>query len=347
MDSFAQASMSRNRCISDETLLGYLLLALPDEEQWRIECLENSNPELRQRIQDLRDLLQPMKATSQPSEPSGNLTAATMAFIEQSTHGSNQLAGRSDPQMSQPIFESNRSTRLAWIDSLVTLAAGIVVLSILIPSVWSSRESARRISCASNLRELGHALSLFAYGNADHRLPGIDKSGPLSFAGVYTIRLKHAGLLETPSWIWCSTVGGIDLSEEIPTVYTYLAGTPRQQQSWKYAAVGNYSYNLGNMVDGEYATPCINGRSHFAVLGDSLMSNNLNEDVGAVHGANLANILYEDGRIQSVLLHPRNSANMLDNPYLNRDMQQAVGRDLHDTCLGPSFQNPFKPVVLE
>ena len=32
--------------------------------------------------------------------------------------------------MSQPLFESNRSTRLAWIDSLVALAAGIVLLTI-------------------------------------------------------------------------------------------------------------------------------------------------------------------------------------------------------------------------
>ncbi len=342
--------MSRDSNISDETLLGYLLLALPDAEQWRIECLENSNPELRQRIQDLRDLLAPMNATLQTPEPSGKLTESTMAFINRSIQESNQSVGSvgsTVPQMTQPIFECNRSTRLAWIDSLVTLAAGVVILSILIPSVWRSRESARRISCASNLRELGHALSLFAYGNEENRLPGIEKSGPLSFAGVYAFRLKDAGLLDSSNWMWCPAVGGMDLGEEIPTLYTYLAGTPRQQRSWIYAAAGNYSYNLGNMVDGEYATPCINGRSHFAVLGDSLVPNSQNVESGAVHGANLANVLYEDGRIQTVQLHQKNSAIMLDNPYLNRDMQQAVGRDLNDACLGPSFQNPFKPVVLE
>ncbi len=342
--------MSRNCSISDETLLGYLLIALPEAEQWRIECLENSDPELRQRIQDLRDLLEPLKATAQPTEPRADLTESTMAFIERAT-GSLSSTPAADPsqlKMSPPIFECSRSTKLAWIDSLVTLAAGIVILSILIPSVWSSRETARRISCSSNLRELGHALSLFAYGNPEHRLPVIEESGPLSFAGVYAVRLKQMGLLDTSQWIWCSSRDGIEVGKEIPTVHSYLAGTPRQQQSWRHFTCGSYSYNLGNMIDGEYETPCLNGKSHFAMLGDTLLINDKDDDQSRqVHGANLMNVLYEDGRIQSVLMRHKNASGMFDNPYLNLDELQAVGQDLNDTCLGPSFQNPFKPIVLE
>ncbi len=346
--------MSRNCSISDETLLGYLLLALPDAEQWRIECLENTDPELRQRIQDLRDLLEPMRVSSRSDEPRSDLTESTMAFIEQATSGeksdqtTSPIAGTSELKMSPPIFESSRPTRLAWIDSLVTLAAGIVILSILIPSVWSSRETARRLSCANNLRELGHALNLFASSNSENRLPIIEESGPLSFAGIYAVRLKQMGLLDTSKWIWCSAVDGLDVGKEIPSVQSYLAGTPWQQQSWRYLTGGSYSYNLGNMSNGEYSTPCLNGKSQFAVLGDSLLvNNNFDENTRQVHGTNLTNVLYEDGRIQSVFWRQKNAAVMLDNPYLNRDMQQAVGRDLNDTCLGPSFQNPFKPVVIE
>ena len=344
--------MSRNSCITDETLIGYLLFALPEAEQWRIECLENSDPELRQRIQDLRGLLEPLKLSPEVIEPRHNLTASTMKFIEQATQHADAQGASAELKMSQPIFESDRSTRFAWIDSLVTLAAGIVILSILIPSVWNSRESARRISCASNLRELGHAFSMFAHGNSDHQLPKIETSGPLSFAGVYTVRLKEAGLLDSSKWVWCPAVARLDVSNEIPTVQAYLASSPWQKQNWKYSVGGNYSYNLGNIVDGDYETPCLNGRSHFAVLGDSILPSNGDDSKGddsrgIVHAMNAANILYEDGRVQSVRIQHKNVSAMLDNPYLNRDMEQAVGHGLDDTCLGPSFQNPFKPVSLE
>ena len=107
---------------------------------------------------------------------------------------------------------------------------------------------------------------------------------------------------------------------------------------------GNYSFNLGNVVEGDYETPGFNGKSYFAVIGDSILPVTSDEEAAAVHGGNLANVLYDDGRIQTVHLHQRNVAPMLDNPYLNREMQQAVGHGLDDTCLGPSFQNPFKPL---
>ena len=106
------------------------------------------------------------------------------------------------------------------------------------------------------------------------------------------------------------------------------------------------SFNLGNMVDSDYTTPSLNGRTYFAVLGDSLPKI-ADDELEAVHGANVANVLYDDGRIQSVQVKCRNVSTLLDNPYLNRDMQQAVGKGLGDTCLGPSFQNPFKPVRSE
>ncbi|HUP80330.1 MAG TPA: hypothetical protein VM260_17375 [Pirellula sp.] len=336
--------MSRNNRISDETLFGYLLIALPEEEQWRIETLALSDSILRQRIKDLRDLLGPMGELSSPVEPRADLTTTTMAFIEAASKSGDSLLSVPSVRMSQPLFESDRATRLAWIDSLVALAAGIVVLTLLLPSIWYSRESSRRISCASNLRELGHAISLFSQVDTERRLPRIEVDGPLSFAGVYAMRLKDAGLLESRKWIWCPAVESFDVDQPIPSLQTFLAASPRQQQNLKNTVGGNYSFNLGNEVEGDYVTPGFNGKSYFAVIGDSLLSVATDEETTAVHGGNLANVLYDDGRIQSVHLHQRNVAPMLDNPYLNREMQQAVGHGLDDTCLGPSFQNPFKPV---
>ena len=329
--------------ISDETLFGYLLLALPEAEQWRIESLTISDSKLRQRIEDLRELLDPIRDLSSPVEPVADLTATTMALIEQAEQ-SDSLPTNPIERMSQPLFESDRATRLAWIDSLVALAAGIVILSILLPSVWYSRESSRKSFCVSNLRELGHAMSLYAQGDSNRKIPQIALDGPLAFAGVYAIRLKDVGLLESPKWLWCPASESFDVGQSIPSLRAFLAATYRHQQNLKNTAGGNYSYNLGNLVDGDYETASFNGRSHFALIGDSLLSVASEGGTGAVHDGNVSNVLYDDGRIQSIRLHQKNDSRMLDNPYLNREMQQAVGRGLDDTCLGPSFQNPLKPL---
>ena len=339
--------MSRNSNISDETLLGFLLSALPEAEQWRIESLAIADAVLRQRIEDLRDLLGPLSELSHPVDLPNDLTASTMAFIEQATDKAEHSPKLSGTGMSQPLFESDRSTRLAWIDSLVALAAGVVILTVLLPSIWYSRDSSRRSSCAANLRELGHAISVFVQGDVKHRIPMIEMDGPLSFAGIYTMRLKEAGLLDSSKWVWCPAVECFDPSQSIPSIPVFLAGSPKQQQSLRYTIGGSYYYNLGNIVDGKYETPSL-GLSYFAVLGDSLLRVNADEEVATVHGANLANVLYEDGRIQSIPVCPRKAASvMLDNPYLNRDMKQAVGHGFDDSCLGPSFQNPFRPAKLE
>ena len=45
---------------SDETLLGYILGGLSDEENADIEALLLGNPSLQQRLRDLRSLLEPL-----------------------------------------------------------------------------------------------------------------------------------------------------------------------------------------------------------------------------------------------------------------------------------------------
>jgi hypothetical protein len=268
-----------------------------------------------------------------------------MAMIEKSQL-STEEPGHSELKMTQPLFESTRATRLAWIDSVVALAAGIAVLTVILPSIWYSRESARRASCAANLRELGHALELFTQNNSGRQLPKIDVSGPLSFAGVYSMRLKESGLLGASKWIWCPSEESLNAGQEVPSIQQFLSASPDTQERLRYSVMGNMSYNLGNIIDTDYTTPSLNGRTHFAVLGDTLPTIS-DDEVEAVHGANVANVLFDDGRIQSILIKCKNVSTLIDNPFLNWDMQQAVGKGPGDTCLGPSFQNPFQPVRIE
>jgi hypothetical protein len=343
--------MSRDQnYISDETLLGYLLGSLDDQEQRRIDELSSSDPVLQSRIRDLSDLLRPFQSTPVEFEPRCDLTADTMAFIRNaSSRGYAEPDGPHGTLMTMTPMtpQSSREWRVAWLDSLVALAAGIVILTFLLPSVLLTRESSRRMSCAANIRHIGEALQAFAYGNSDHRLPRIDPAGPLSFAGIYAIKLQDAGLLASPKKVWCPSRGYPTLDQPIPTTADYLSALPSTQSNWRYTVGGNYAYNLGHVVDGNYVTPSLGTEYSFAIMGDSLIAiDNEPSDVGPIHGRNAANVLFSDGRIQYVRVD-HIDATQMDNPYLNRAFQQAVGHGIEDCCLGPSFQSPLPPFKSE
>ena len=57
-----------------------------------------------------------------------------------------------------------RSHRLAFtlIEMIVSLATIALLLSLILPAIQHSRESARRMACASSLRQLGIAVAQYA-----------------------------------------------------------------------------------------------------------------------------------------------------------------------------------------
>lgn len=337
-----------NEHISDETLLGFLLEALPEEEQQKIALRVSSDPIVAQRVLDLKDLLEPHNSLDFTQDsvdrvqsefgPPYNLTESTMALIANSDQ-TLVPAG----SMTVPAFESKPATQLAWLDSLVALAAGIIILCVVAPSIFVSRESARRVTCAANLRELGQAIHSFAYGNTDRRVPNIDIHGPLSFAGIYPMRLKDAGLLVSSEHVWCPAAESIDLDQPIPTTITFLSASPSARTNLRYTAGGNYAYNLGYVLSGQYITPTMESNNNFALMGDTILSTESDGDSPVVHGRNAANILFADGQIRYVRID-RIDAIHVDHPYLNTEHKKAAGIGDQDCCLGPSHQFPLIPI---
>lgn len=51
------------------------------------------------------------------------------------------------------------------IDLLVSVAVMVVLISILLPSLSAARESAKRVVCASNVRQVGYAMQMYASEN--------------------------------------------------------------------------------------------------------------------------------------------------------------------------------------
>lgn len=343
-----------SREFSDETLLGFLLDGLPDEEMAQIEDALKGSDSLRQRLEGLKVLLEPLEETDEAFEPRADLVGEVVSLVAERESESRMLRANSTrPELSDPVrFEWSEvpaSTRIAWMDSFVTITAGIIILSILMPTVWHWREAARQFACADNLRNVGFGLLSYVNLTNSREIPPIEISGPKTFAGMYAIHLRDRGLLDSPHWLHCPSNRAVPIPAHVPTSQQFLASTPEQQQILRYVVGGNYAYNLGVWINGKYRTPRLDSPIQFAVLGDMWPSNHgvVQDTLEApmLHGDRAANMLFSDGSIRLIRIPTSSdagffSAASIDNPFLNRDLEQGVGIGYQDACLGPSYWRP-------
>ncbi|MFM8187146.1 MAG: hypothetical protein ACKN85_01580 [Pirellula sp.] len=344
---------------SDETLLGFILGGLSDQENAQVEEALACSESLRLRLRDLRSMLEPL-ADEFMADPLGDpdhgdpdvqvpsgLVDATMAAIQQQAPLSQQDRASFSHFATEPQWAQSPSNRLAWFDSLITIAAGIVVLSLVLPGILRWRESARQQECAENLRNLGSALGSFALFQPSHRLPKIDPAGPLAFAGIYSIRLQDNQLLESMRWLQCPNDSSSSLLVNVPTSQQFLEAPESKRFVWRMLAGGDYSYNLGSIVEGNYQAPSIESPARVAWIGDRLplelremrIAQDSDQEFQQ-HGTRGLNVLYNDGSVVWLKLPKLGQLATIDHPYLNAELKQAPGIGEADACLGPSHLLP-------
>lgn len=333
---------------SDEDLIGYLLDSLDDSELARIDEVLATNADARQRLADLRGLMLPFVGTKdEVFEPDNSLVGRTMDLIHvydrpaQETAPKPVMAG-----LSAVVDVAHRTVRTAWVDSLALMAVGITLLCMLLPSVWYTRDESRRFACSNNLREIGESLQRFTDTNQRHQFPKIETQGPMSFAGIYVVRLHEAGLLDSTRFLWCPTSPRATFQVSIPSTAQLIQAPADLHDSWRRFVGGSYAYNLGVLDKGVYRTPCSTD-SNVPILGDLVCEEDIKANLRPIiHGASITNILYSDGKVRAIKLPslvPSTSkvSDEIDHPYLNRALINAAGLDTNDWCLGPSHRSPL------
>jgi hypothetical protein len=354
--------------ISDEVLIAYLLGDSTPEQQLSVELQMEIDPSIGERLSQLRMVLGQIDSVRSEHEPPSDLFARTMARIDATnqpmeTPPSQENVEAEDRASVEETFLLNnardsksalaspltpnadgRNRRSLW-DSTALVVCMTLLSFMLLPTVLRARYEARKTQCAHNLQFLGHGLINLALADPQQRFPEVSAHGPHSFAGIYAVKLKDAGWLESPSQLHCPSLLGCKpmRSEElelnvIPSLSQLQTLDLGHLDVCRNTAGGDYSYNLGVVEDQVLVAPRCEGRANFAILADTPIHFNGSRQYAAHDGVGM-NVLYEDGHV-SFLRVACLEDSACDDPFFNLFHEREAGVNKQDACLGPSYFGP-------
>ena len=146
-------------------------------------------------------------------------------------------------------------TGFTLVELLVVLAIVLILTSLLMPGLRSARETANKLACASNMRQIGYAITAYAtdhnerlpysfFGSLDVQLPAemmaISTGGPTNtFEGIGRLLPRCGGYLDSRGCLYCPSHSGEHTLERYENV---LASTPGAGAPDTTRAYSNYHY---------------------------------------------------------------------------------------------------------
>jgi hypothetical protein len=272
-------------------LLGYLLGALDDAEQQRVDERVEYDRECCEGLTQWRRRLAPLEAVRPDFEPPPGLAARTCRFVASYIpRRADVLASRW--KMSPDQTPPSRASRFTWSDVAVVALLLITATATLLPAIYSSRFQSRVAACQNGLQQFGASLAQYSHQRGDS-LSRLANNGRLTSAGVAaTGWFKDSFLAANERTIcpdaWLATQGVVPVSLPARGRIVDLRQSPKAQ-TW------NVSYCPGTWQDGTANGPPLPPpQADMPLLADA-PSANLPGQTLASHGGRGRNVWFEDG----------------------------------------------------
>lgn len=311
---------------TQEDLLGYLLGALDEAEQERVKRYIAGHPDIQCELGRIEDCLRPLRMIETPAEPPGGLARRTCQFVYAS--GESWVAPRRDGAAAESFSQGGWQL---W-DLTMLMSVAVLMAMLVMPAVYQSRESARRLACASNLRTISHSLRSYSELHGG-RLPALPTSGPAAVAGAYALTLKSAGFLPADHYIICPAThsGAFENPFYIPS-HEYLASLHGDQlRNAQRQLGGSYGYHIGQLINDMLVAAQDLGRNDFAIMSDA-PEHGRGLGLVACHPGNGRNVLFESGRV-SYVKPVCELTEGIDDLFHNRFCRLAPGADGRDSVV--------------
>jgi hypothetical protein len=312
----------------DANLLGYLVGGLEEREQRQFEAALAAHPESRRRLDELRQVLEPLAADKIDPAPPPDLVVRTITMIA-------EQCCCELPRAPVPVPEPSAAPDRAWwrrIDVLVAACLLLTFLGLGASALLQIRGSAARIECQNNLHEFFTALH--AYRDTHRHFPNIADQAPHDAAGMVIPILADAGMLSAKASVRCPGNG-----PPIPNTISLTEARAMPLEDFQTAQFTScYAYSLGYKDETGYHPPC-QGEGQPANLA-ALMSDGPPPGAGPGnsqnHGGAGQNVLFIDGSVRFLTTRVIGD----DDIFVNKAKKVAAGFDCLDIVLGSSSSKP-------
>lgn len=327
----------------DENLVGYLLDALDPEDRHKVEIHLRADAAARQRLQKLKELMQPLAADLDPVDPPPGLWINTLARVA-------EYRCRTLP-MAPPVSAARAPTasRGWWRRADVLVAASILVCAslLLFPALYYLRSRSDVLACQNNLRVFYTALKDYSERHhGDFPNVAVAAPRPRNVAGMFVVQLQDDGLLQDRGGMDCPSQGQKPIYR--PSRQEIEDMPLEKFQQCAALMAGCYAYSLGyqdslGQIRGlrlrRFDSP--QPTSAFVpILADRPPVRIASGDPGNSpnHGGRGQNVLYTDGHC--AFFTTRTVGYAGDDIYVNFDNKVAAGKSQLDTVLATGDAQP-------